>query len=194
MKKNILKRNKGFTLIEMMIAIAIFLIVITIGVGALLNASAVHNKTKGMRSVLDSMTFTMEEMSRNLRTGHEYHCGGSGSGPLSCPGGGTAISFKSSQGTVSDEIWQYSICSIGTGNGICKSTGGGSLLPLTPPEVNIDSSSRFYVFGAETINDTVQPYVILKISGTINYHNTSTQFNLRTAVSQRAIDIPPIAP
>ena len=42
--------------------------------GALLNANLLYNKSKDMRSILDSLSFTMDDMSRNLRTGLNYYC------------------------------------------------------------------------------------------------------------------------
>ena len=67
-------REKGFTIIEMIIAIAIFLIVITIGISALINLYSVNRKAQNMRNILDGVSFAMEDMSRNIRTGYNYSC------------------------------------------------------------------------------------------------------------------------
>ena len=73
-RKKIPGRVWGFTLIETMIAVSIFTIIVTIGMSSVLNASLIHNKSQDMRSIIDSLSFTMEDMSRNLRTGYNYHC------------------------------------------------------------------------------------------------------------------------
>ena len=39
-------RTRGFTLIEMMIAVALFTIVMVIGIGAVLNANLLHKNAK----------------------------------------------------------------------------------------------------------------------------------------------------
>ncbi|MDO8659298.1 MAG: prepilin-type N-terminal cleavage/methylation domain-containing protein, partial [Candidatus Parcubacteria bacterium] len=70
-KKN---RNSGYTIVETMIAVSLFLVITTIGMGSLLNTNLIHQKSQDMRSILDNLSFIMEDMSRNLRTGSSYHC------------------------------------------------------------------------------------------------------------------------
>ena len=76
MKINKLPKNKksGFTMIEMMVAISVFLVVIMFGIGSMINAYGVHKRTAKVRSILDNMSFIMEDMSRTLRVGSEYSC------------------------------------------------------------------------------------------------------------------------
>jgi len=200
-KLRIKKRNAGYTIIETMIAISLFLIIVTIGMGSLLNANFVHRKSQDMRSIMDNLSFTMEDMSRNLRTGYNYHCDdGSGdiSIPLDCNNGGL-IAFESSVGdqTTTVDQWVYKIESpLGDGVfNIYKSTAGGEVgtfVQLNPPEVKIDGFSSFTVTGAETYpGDTRQPFVTIRLSGTVTSRNNETPipFSLQTSISQRLIDI-----
>ena len=69
-----LKFATGYTIIETMIAISVFLVVVIYGMGSLLSASLLHQKSEDMRSIMDNLSFIMEDMSRNLRTGNSYHC------------------------------------------------------------------------------------------------------------------------
>src|SRR3972149_4215789 len=64
----------GYTIIETMIAISLFLVIIMAGMGELLNANLLHQKSQNMRSIIDNLSFIMEDMSRNLRTGSKYYC------------------------------------------------------------------------------------------------------------------------
>src|SRR3989338_2009574 len=73
-KLKIKNLNAGYTIIEMMVAISVFLVVVMSVMNALLNANVIHNKSEDMRSVLDNLSFIMEDMSRNLRTGSNYRC------------------------------------------------------------------------------------------------------------------------
>src|SRR4051812_9896759 len=66
--------QSGYTIIEMMIAISLFLVVVMTGMTALLNANLVQQKSQNMRSILDNLSFVVEDMSRNIRTGSAYHC------------------------------------------------------------------------------------------------------------------------
>ncbi len=196
---NIKKNNKktaGFTIIETMIAISLFLVVVMIGMGALLNASLIHTKSQDMRSIMDNLSFIMEDMSRNLRTGYDYHCSNNLSlsdigipfSPLSCSNGGVIIAFEPSSGNPDNkDQWIYKIES----NNISKSINGGTTwTQLNSSEISLDANSGFWVTGAES-SDTLQPFAIIKLSGAITYKDISTPFSLETAVSQRLIDTSP---
>ena len=198
MKNFFIKKNiGGYTIIETMIVISLFIIIVMIGMNALLNANVVSNKSQKTRSIMDNMSFAMEDISRSLRTGHAYHCITDGvtnnNNPpaFSCPGvsggvGGGGISFKSSLGNQ----WVYYIDVNGN---IFKSTdGGATFVQLNPNEVKINTTqSGFIVLGAEapSSGDHQQPFVTIRLVGTINYENVVTSFSLQTSVSQRSIDI-----
>jgi len=205
MQKINLQNNKGFTIIETMIAISLFLIIVTIGMGSLLNANLLHQKSQDMRSIMDSLSFIMEDMSRNLRTGYDYHCSDNLSDlsiPLSCENGGGVIAFESSDGDPEEasDQWVYKIASLDSGEtyNISRSVSGGaseSFVQLNPEEVKIDSASSFTVTGAEP-GDNLQPFVTIKLIGTITSpkDNVVTPFSLQTSVSQRLLDIEPQTP
>ena len=176
LKINLQKNNRGYTIIETMIAVSIFLVVITIGMEALLNANLIHRKSQDMRSIMDNLSFIMEDMSRNLRTGSNYNSTSS-----------SQISFDE---TATGERWVYRIES----NNIYKSTQGGADGSWTPLnieyEIKIDpNTSSFSVIGAEPPPDTQQPFVTIRLVGTITYRNIDTPFSLQTSVSQRLVDI-----
>lgn len=201
-KKN--NKKRGYTIVETMIAISIFVIITTIGMGALLNANLLHQKSSNMRSILDNLSFIMEDMSRNLRTGSSYHCFVLGdtipsstspivSTPKSCVNG-WALAFESSNGVKSndDDEWLYYIDNMGK---IFKSTAGpyiaSSFVQLSPDEVVIDAdASGFSVLGAEGVgSDSQQPFVTIKLVGKIIFKDVVTPFSLQTSVSQRLVDI-----
>jgi Tfp pilus assembly protein PilW len=72
------KLTTGYTIIETMIAISLFLVVVMTGMTALLNANLLHQKSQNMRSIIDNLSFIMEDMSRNIRTGSNFHCAAPG--------------------------------------------------------------------------------------------------------------------
>lgn len=206
------KQNKGFTIIETMISVSLFIIITTLGMGTLLNAHVVYKKSQDMRSIIDSLNFVMEDMSRNIRTGYNYHCkiGGESlpiltdhflSEPKSCVSG-WALAFEYAYGdnTVNDvpvpdpidydDQWVYYISPDGK---IFKSTEGpygiASFTQITPDEIYVNPAmSSFVVAGAES-SDTVQPMVTIKLVGTITYRGIVSPFSLQTKVSQRILDI-----
>ena len=194
MKKNKLNNKNrfttGFTIIEMMIAISVFLVVIIYGMQALLNSYNVHKKSQDMRQVIDSLTFTLDEMSKNIRTGYNYHCIEEGNNspledPLSCRDG-VGIYFKSTKSGNIESNLGYFI----SDSAILKIVDpiNNAPIKLTPDEVKIDiSKSGFSVLGAKSPDDgdKQQPFVIIKLTGTIK----DTPFSIQTSVSQRLIDV-----
>ena len=192
-------KSKGYTIIETMISLSIFIIVILTGMSALLNANLVHQKSQDMRSILDNLSFIMEDISRNIRTGYNYRCisgifsNTSISTAQSCNLGG-AMAFESDVGNSESDAdqWVYKIEGSGGTYNISKSTdGGNNFTQLNLNEINIDSTSGFSVLGAPspTAGDSQQPLVIIKLSGKITFKDIVTPFSLQTSVSQRIIDI-----
>ncbi|MDD5068137.1 MAG: type II secretion system protein [Candidatus Pacebacteria bacterium] len=81
-----LKQTSGFTLIEMMVAVSIFAIVMTISMAALLNIIALNKKSQAVKTIMNNLNFAMEEMSRDIRFGLNYECNSVGYYVLSTPG------------------------------------------------------------------------------------------------------------
>ncbi|MCX6752230.1 MAG: prepilin-type N-terminal cleavage/methylation domain-containing protein [Candidatus Nomurabacteria bacterium] len=208
--KNNNNRKRGFTIIETMISVSLFLIIVMVGMGALLNADMLHNKSKSMRSIMDNLSFIMEDMSRNIRTGYNYRCYESGTWPgisqqsvfntpQSCISGGVLV-FEEAHGknllttppdTNATDQWIYKIESTDGGLtfDISKSVDGGvTWVQMNSDEVSLNGVSGFSVIGAEA-GDNQQPFVTIKLVGNINLQNNiQTPFSLQTSVSQRQID------
>ena len=66
--------QQGFTLIEMIVSLAVFTFVITIAVGALLMLMAANKQLQGEQSVMTNLSFAMDAMTREIRTGTFYYC------------------------------------------------------------------------------------------------------------------------
>jgi len=197
--------QRGFTVIETMIAISLFLVVVIIGMNSILNANVVHQKSQDMRSILDSLTFVMEDMAKNLRTGYKYHCYTGGAtipanpnatdvAPLSCASG-WGIMFEPATGdpAVHSDQWVYYI----SGGNIWKATAAPYTNPPTfvqlnpgPGQVVLDPTSGFSVLGAESVvTNTQQPLVTIRLSGTITSRGQTTSFRLQTSIAQRLPDV-----
>lgn len=207
------KLTTGFTIIETMVAISVFLVVIIAGMGALLNANLLHNKSGNIRQIMDNLSFAMEDMSRSLRTGYNYDClSGQGDRTLNASTStscqvGWGVTFEQQNGDPNNgnDQWSYYISndSVDTTTGktygaIKKSTDGGQTqVQLTSPEVHIDpNASQIDILGAEAPNPSApsggnrqQPLVNIRLVGTITTKDGVTPFSLQTSVSQRALDI-----
>ena len=67
-----LSKSKGFTLIEMMVSVSIFVIVAFIVVSTLLTMSYAYKKAQKMRLLMDNLNFSLQSMSLNIREGIDY--------------------------------------------------------------------------------------------------------------------------
>lgn len=193
---------RGFTLVEMMVSVAIFAVVMTISLGALLAMSESDRKAQTLKSVINNLNFSLDSMSRAIRTGTSYHCDVSAPTVNSltvtvrdCAGApGNSFAFRASGGTITvyrltTSDTDATLCGQPTGRVGCivRSTDGGSTYSaLTSSEVYINTLS-FYVTGATAA--TVQPKVTILISGVVTVTATQTSpFNLQTSVTQRLYD------
>ena len=172
--------KKGFTLIELMVAVSIFIIIMTISMGSIIGIFNVNRKSRTLKTVLNNLNLTTESMSKEMRFGKNYHCGsGDVTTPQNCPSGDTLMSFLSNDGA---QITYRS-----RDNGIEKRVGNGSYIPITAPEIIIDDLT-FYTLGAGT-SDTLQPKVIMIIKSHAGTGKSRSDFTLQTLVSQRVLDI-----
>lgn len=214
MKKEQIKNQRGFTLVEMMIAIGLFSVLMTIGIGAILGVNSTHRKTQTMRAVIDNLSFLMEDMARSMRLGDSFYCKESGApdftelsgSPQASKNGGMgsdlcdSISFEPfwdrQPSNVGNQIIYYitDIDNVGTivkKDELPSSTFNVSdWKPVTPVEIDIDlDRSGFAVTGAEDDSDLEQPLIRIVLVGTVRMAGVSTEFNLQTTVSQRILDV-----
>lgn len=195
-RKNRNKSLTGFTLVEMMVSVAIFAIVMTIALGSLLAISESDRKAQTLKSVINNLNFALDSMSRSIRTGSVYHCDASQS-PLTSPrdcsvSSATSLAYQPSEGgtyVYRLEVADAALCGQPAGRVGCivrSVNGGTSYSAITSSEVYINAL-KFYVTGAQSA--ALQPKVTILISGTVTVTATQTSsFNLQTSVTQRLYD------
>ena len=191
-KQRVESTRDGFSLIEVVVSLAIFSITMVIITGALLSIIGANRKAQSLQSVMGNLNFAVESMMRDMRTGTLYHCGSSGniSTPQNCASGDNWFAFETSGGdrsTGSDQVvYRYNT----TDKSIERSTQGGAtgtFFLITSPEVIIDNLT-FYTLGALS-TDNLQPKTIIIIAGNAGIaRGKQTKFNIQTMVSQRVLD------
>lgn len=189
-------RLKGFTLVEMMVSVAIFAIVMTVALGALLSMSESDRKAQTLKSVINNLNFALDAMSRSIRTGQAYHCDatqGSLSATRDCADTpASSLAYQPALGgTVIYRLETSSASTCGQPAArvgcIVRSTDGGVTYgAITSSEVYVNALS-FFVTGAESAS--VQPKVTILISGVVTVSGAQTSpFNLQTSITQRLYD------
>lgn len=94
---------RGFALVEMMVALMIFSIVGVVAITALIRIVDANKKSQTIQDAVVGMSFTMESMTRELRTGAAYYCKAVGVGlDLTLPAGNQLTSRDVSACTNAD--------------------------------------------------------------------------------------------
>lgn len=178
-----IKKNKGFTLIELMVALSIFIVVMTVSMGSIIGVFDANRKSRSSKAVLNNLNLSVESMAREMRFGRKYHCSSNGSltTPRNCNYPGYSyMSFLSSDNT---QI-TYRL----NNQAIEKQVDNEGFIPVTAPEIIVDDL-KFYVFGAlSTDNPPLQPKVIIKITSHAGENAGRSDLILETLVSQRVLD------
>ncbi len=68
------KNKKGFTLIEIIVSLALFAVVATVSIGAFLKIIAANRKSQAIETSVNDANFALESMVRDLRVGTDYQC------------------------------------------------------------------------------------------------------------------------
>ena len=191
-----LNLSRGFTLIEMIVAVALFAVVMLVSTAALLSLVGANRKAHALQSVINNFSIALDGMTRSIRMGSEYHCGaGDITAPQSCESGDTKLAFKPfCEGDCDPlERWIYIYDTNGTFCGqarLCKSeNNGANYYAVTARDVTIEDFT-FYVVGT-TRGDTIQPKVVVAVSGAAGGSNvkTKTTFSIQATAVQRILDI-----
>jgi prepilin-type N-terminal cleavage/methylation domain-containing protein len=204
------KSIRGFTLVEMLVSLALFTAVITIAVGAIYSAQAVNTKLEQNQIVLDEVNLVMEMIARDIRYGSVFYCDTAMPGALlvdrkDCPhistSGGGVIIFKpvvKLSGSIDyskDRVAYYSL----NGTIYRDEYKEGNIAnkisyQVTSPDVNI-RTLNFYVVGTNSFQDATpdynQPLITIVITGTTIPSKATidpAHFNLQTSVTSRRFD------
>lgn len=186
------KKNKGFTLIEMLVSLTLISFVVVIAVGLLMTTNARIRQTRHERRVMDNLTFALEHMSRSISYGRDYSCFFGGI-KNSCPfsvGGSNVISIQGTYLGVPSLISYERQINTNTGRGyISRSIGSANGVSLTDEAIDIEELT-FYVYHAEPYAiDPEQPRVVISIRGTSYASRAPRPFQIQTTLSQRDLKL-----
>ncbi len=186
--------NAGFSLIEMIVALAVFASAAIISIGAMLSMNDAQQKILALRVAQDNLSYALDTMGKEIRTGTLYYCGNSIPATLyatDCSiSGGSVFSFRNTNGTQVN----YRV----VGGRLERSTSTGAVIDtmfVTAPQVVVNiENMTFYVRGAgngtsPTPVDYIQPKVLIILSGTSGLkEKVKTRINMQTTISQRSLD------
>ncbi|MDB5238914.1 MAG: hypothetical protein JWO00_249 [Candidatus Parcubacteria bacterium] len=202
------QHNRGFTLIEIIVSLMIFSIVAVVALAALVKIVDANKKAQTTQDAVVGLSFALEAMSRELRTGSTIRCETTSTGALANPTTYTAqacasaghnqlIIFKSANTdytsnppcrliyaylftTNSDGTYQLSKAAQKTKGNHCADTfNSASFAPIAPANVVLTN----YQLGTSA---STFPLVFVSLSGYAGAREqVKTYFNVQSAVSLR---------
>src|SRR3989344_6982804 len=93
---NLTPASRGFSLVEMVVSVALFAIIMLVAVGALLSLVDANRKARALESVMNNLNISLDSMIRAMRMGTTYNCGGTlipSAVGADCPVGDDLFSF-----------------------------------------------------------------------------------------------------
>jgi type II secretory pathway pseudopilin PulG len=192
--------RRGFSLIEVLVSLSIFMVVVTVSVGALMALITGSARARNTQSVMTNVSFLLDSMTREIRTGNDYFCGTPASLPTvtaptvrtqNCTNA-TGFSFNEGGRSLTQGLTTRRIAYRLNGTAIEQRIGAGLWYPVTAPEVSI-TSLRFDATGTDR-NDASgrAPTVTIFIKGTGGVAATDGSqgdFNVQATVTQQLLDI-----
>ena len=196
--------SKGFTLIEIMVAVSIFVVVALIATGAFITANQINQKAQAIKLIMDNLNFALDSMSLKIRKGTVFDCRqNTAYDPVSdldspifagqnCDisgGGGQFLAFMSKKyDRDKNNYFAYKLenqklmykagYELNSGP---NSFSGASYTPITMNEAVIDDL-HFYVFNTGM---TARPRVVISLRGHTKVGGQNTDFALETVASER---------
>ncbi len=161
-------KESGLTLIELIVAMGIFGLVVSMIFGVFVLAIVSQRRIIALRNVEDSIRFTIESMAKEVRTGKNFS------------GGVNSLSFSNAK----NESVIYRL-----NGGIVEksSNGGASYSAVTGSETVIDYLN-FYLNG-QAAGDSLQPRITITVGATSQVGNQNANLKVQTTVSARFLQI-----
>ncbi len=202
---------QGFTLIELMVTMAIFISVMTIAVGALFSAQVVNTRLEQTQAILDGVNLATEVIVRDIRYGSNFYCDTAIPFPMTTlrkgciyPSGGTVLIFRPTLALTGSTNQTLDRVAYYLSNGVLYKDEypyGGTMrtYQITATDVNIQNLA-FYATGLNSttgtsdyasVSDYNQPLITMVISGVTIPTKKTVQpvtFSVQTSGSSRALD------
>ncbi|MBU3926039.1 type II secretion system GspH family protein [Patescibacteria group bacterium] len=160
--------KKGFTLIEMIVAVAIFTVVMIITIGTYLNVDDIQKKATALRIVNDNVNFVLEIMTRELRSGQNY------SSCTDCD----SINFINKDG---ESIIYY----LDSADNSIKRNNGVDIIRLTSPNVAVENLTFNVKQGGAPF---LQPLVTILVKASAGEKiKIKNVLNVQVSVSKREL-------
>jgi prepilin-type N-terminal cleavage/methylation domain-containing protein len=197
------KQAEGFTLVELMVSIALFSVLVSIAAGGFVQALRSERQITAMVSTESNISIALEEMTREMRTGYLFchqadseasdavcdcQSDGAPDPTWTCP----AIEFHNSSGTQVEYFrGDSSNANAPTSTILYRYDGDTNTTnPITGDDIDI-TNLKFILFG-QIEGDNWNPRITISMGAEPDDSTISwAAINLQTTVSARTIDCVP---
>lgn len=175
-------RQRGLTIIELIVSIGIFTVVAVAAVAALTSVIDANRRTRAVTEANNNLNFVLQTMVREIRNGFNYGCDAtSPSSTSACTGGSTGFGFIDPS---RDEVG-YRLNN--TDNSIGREVNGNGFLSITPDEIDV-THLNFRVVGSN--DNKEQSRVEITIQAETGSGDATSTLNLQTTATQRLLYTP----
>lgn len=197
MKKDINKSKRAFTLVEILVSIAIFSLLIAGPTGFFISSIKGQKKALSSQELIDNASYFLEYASRAIRMAQKEKNIGSPEACLSFNGinyeltAGPGIKFINYKGEC-QRIYLYT--DINTNTSIIKEERrglDGEVETGDLTSVNLEVVDFQVRLSGQTQSDNIQPKVtiLLKMKGKSQVEEMNPEITIQTTLSQRNLDI-----
>jgi prepilin-type N-terminal cleavage/methylation domain-containing protein len=172
------KKQKGFTLIELIVSIGLFSVVLTVTLSSILTIADANKKARSLMSVTNNLNFALDSVTRSFKSGTIDPTINPVDNSTGCL---TTQEIDYTNENFSLKVVEY--CLVET-DGVGTITKNGT--PLTSPDIDID----FLQFKVDAYLEGTQPIANIMVEGTVKIsEKVRSSFALQTSVTQRLLNI-----
>lgn len=176
--------QRGYTLLEMIVAVGVFSIIMLAATGAYLTLISLDRHARATTDVVTNLSFAVDSMTREVRTGTEYACDAvPDNNCTDTPG--DSFSYLNTDG---DTI----VYSLDEGQILQTNSSTGFSAYLTDERIDI-TSLDFYVRGVGIESSPapeVQPQMTVTIEGVLTTSSgQEVDFSIQGGATQRFLDL-----
>lgn len=173
----LIREHQGFTLVELIVAVGLFSVIVSIAIGGFVRAFRTQRQVAGLIVANSNVSLALEQMAREIRTGRNF-CRPDAQGNPTCPPSPSdrLVFVNSAAETVTYRL-----------NGDVIERGVGSIFEnITGDNVNI-RYLRFILFG-HLRGDGWPPRITVSVGVSSKKGGSEAVVSVQTTVSARLLD------
>ncbi|HQT82536.1 MAG: hypothetical protein B7W98_00485 [Parcubacteria group bacterium 20-58-5] len=188
------QKRRGYTLVELVVAVGLFALVMTLASGAYLLMISINRQAQGIATGINNLSFALETVTRTIRTGRNYPCNTVTSCTIDAATGGSFSFTDENDNTVT-----YSLGTTAASKQYIEVTtysaaNGTVIAALTDPQSVDVTGLTFYVSGTkpgDIYQDIYQPHVTIIVQGNVSVGpgKPPQPFSIETGATMRGTDL-----